>query len=104
MKKWIVACAVLTLYLSSFAVAQGKKSDSELTPKEVVANIVQATVDLQKELSKSQIEALYYDFADNDQRERWSNLPVTIVERCGLRMGDLSKVQKAAVFNVLKAT
>lgn len=104
MSRWIIACAVLTLCLSSFAAAQGKKSDSEMTPKEVIGNIVQATIELQKELSDAQIEALCFDFDDNDQRERWSNLPVTIVERAGLRMGDLSESQKAAVFKVLRAT
>ncbi len=55
-------------------------------------------------LDESQRSTLLFDFDDNDQRERWSNLPTGIVERSGLRMGDLSQSERDAVFGVLAAT
>jgi hypothetical protein len=42
-------------------------------------------------------------FASNDaaQRIRWSNLPINMAERRGLRMGDLKPNQRDAVMNLL---
>ena len=40
---------------------------------------------------------------DGPQKTRWSNLPTGIFERKGLRMGDLSAAQRAAVTNLLTA-
>jgi hypothetical protein len=44
-----------------------------------------------------------YDFKDEEQRKRWSNLPTTMVKRGGLRMGDLTKPQRDAAMAVLAA-
>ena len=44
-----------------------------------------------------------YDFKDDAQRRRWSNLPTSFVKRGGLRMGDLTKPQRGAVMAVLAA-
>jgi hypothetical protein len=44
-----------------------------------------------------------FDFKDAEQRKRWSNLPTGIVQRAGLRMGDLTKPQRDAVLAVLAA-
>ncbi len=44
-----------------------------------------------------------YDFKDDEQRKRWSNLPTTFVKRGGLRMGDLTKPQRDAARAVLAA-
>ena len=44
-----------------------------------------------------------YNFKDEEQRKRWSNLPTTFVKRGGLRMGDLTKPQRDAVLAVLMA-
>lgn len=44
-----------------------------------------------------------FDFKDEAQRKRWSNLPTGIFKREGLRMGDLTPAQRAAALAVLAA-
>jgi hypothetical protein len=44
-----------------------------------------------------------FDFKDEAQRKRWSNLPTSFVKRGGLRMGDLTKPQRESVLAVLAA-
>lgn len=74
------------------------------TADQVVDNVVDAAEHLIGTLNETQRKALMFSFDDQEQRRRWSNLPVTMVERRGLRMGDLTEEQKAAVFGMLKAT
>src|SRR5579864_4468691 len=40
---------------------------------------------------------------DSAKKPSWSNLPVTIVPRNGLRLGELTKPQRAAALDVLRA-
>ena len=54
-------------------------------------------------LDDSQRSKVVYDFKDEAQRKRWSNLPTTFVKRGGLRMGDLTKPQREAVLGILAA-
>ena len=42
-------------------------------------------------LDPTQRSNVVYDFKDDTQRKRWSNLPVSAVKRGGLRTGDLWK-------------
>ena len=44
-----------------------------------------------------------FDFQDEAQRQRWSNLPSGIFQRSGLRLGDLTKPQRDAALAVLAA-
>jgi hypothetical protein len=44
-----------------------------------------------------------FDFKDEAQRQRWSNLPPGIFQRAGLRMGDLTAPQRDAAMAVLAA-
>src|SRR5437660_1255598 len=44
-----------------------------------------------------------FDFNDDAQRKRWSNLPGGIFRRAGLRMGDLTPAQREAAVAVLAA-
>lgn len=44
-----------------------------------------------------------FDFKDDAQRKRWSNLPTSMVKRLGLRMGDLTKAQRDAAMAMLAA-
>lgn len=73
-------------------------------PSQVVGEIVKAADALLATLDETQKQNLMFDFTDNEQRERWSNLPVAMVPRKGLRMGDLSDQQKEAVFGLLRST
>jgi hypothetical protein len=47
-------------------------------------------------------EKAIYEF-DSEKKSNWSNLPVTMVPRNGVRMGDLTKEQRAKAMNVVAA-
>jgi len=63
-----------------------------------------ATTALLAALDDSQRTAVSFAFNDDAQRVRWSNFPTDGFQRAGIRMGDLSPTQRAAVFAVLEAT
>ena len=70
----------------------------------VTNEIVQSANALMSLLNKEQIEAVAFDFDDDVQRKRWSNLPTSMVPRKGLRMGDLDPKQREAVMDILRST
>jgi hypothetical protein len=47
-------------------------------------------------LDQKQRQSVLFAFDDDKQRARWSNLPVTMVPRAGLSMGELNATQRAA--------
>ena len=71
-------------------------ADSAQTQK-----IVAAANTFLNTLDDTQRSKVSFDFNDAAQRKRWSNLPVNMVERRGLRMGDLKQNQRDAVMNLL---
>lgn len=54
-------------------------------------------------LDDAQRGKVTFAFDDAKQRRRWSNLPVNMVERRGLRLGDLQANQRDAAMRVLAA-
>jgi hypothetical protein len=54
-------------------------------------------------LEEGQRSKVLFDFKDEAQRKRWSNLPAAMFKRAGLRMGDLTKPQRDAVLTLLAA-
>ena len=64
------------------------------------ARIVAAAQTLMTTLDDAGRAKLLFPF-EGPQKTRWSNLPSGIFQRQGLRIGDLSPAQRAAVFNVL---
>jgi hypothetical protein len=52
-------------------------------------------------LDDSQRGKVVFDFKDDAQRKRWSNLPSPMFQRTGLRMGDLTQPQRDAVMAIL---
>jgi hypothetical protein len=52
-------------------------------------------------LDNTQRGKVSFAFDDAAQRVRWSNLPVSMAEHRGLRMGDLKQIQRDAVMNLL---
>src|SRR6478672_12853831 len=67
------------------------------------AGIVAAAKKFLATLDESQRGKVVFDFKDEAQRKRWSNLPTAMVKRGGLRMGDLTKPQRDAVHALLAA-
>src|SRR5712671_1023942 len=55
-------------------------------------------------LDEAQRSKVLFDFNDAAQRMKWSNLPVTMVPRAGLKMGDLSGPQRKGAMGLLAAT
>ena len=53
-------------------------------------------------LTPEQRKAATFAFDDAQQRVRWSNLPTGIVQRRGVRMGDLKETQQKAVHALLQ--
>src|SRR5436190_10105185 len=54
-------------------------------------------------LSAPQRQRVLFAFDDAQQRTRWSNLPVTMVPRAGLNMGELSAPQREAAMALVAA-
>jgi Protein of unknown function (DUF3500) len=52
-------------------------------------------------LSPRQRDSVIFAFDDKDQRVRWSNFPTGIVQRAGMKLGDLSPVQRDAAMKLL---
>lgn len=80
------------LYLSQAAAVSGDKK-----PEAVAA----ASAFLES-LDAKQRDKAAYDF-NSDKKPNWSNLPVTFVPRNGVRIGDLSKEQRAKAMDVVAA-
>ena len=67
------------------------------------AGIIAAAKKFLATLEDAQRGKAVFDFKDEAQRKRWSNLPTAIFKRQGLRMGDLTKRQREAAQTVLAA-
>jgi hypothetical protein len=62
------------------------------------AKIVSAANAFLSTLDQKQKQNVMFAFDDEAQRARWSNLPVTMVKRAGLSMGELSQPQRTAAY------
>lgn len=71
---------------------------------EQTAKIVSAAKVFLDTLENAQRGKVNFAFDDAAQRKRWSNLPVNMAERRGLRMGDLKPAQREAAMKLLAAT
>jgi len=69
---------------------------------QVVANAVAKTNAFLETLNAQQRAKASFDF-ESAKKPSWSNLPVTMVPRNGLRLGELNKAQRAAALEVLAA-
>ncbi len=76
---------------------------SAATPEQT-AKIVSAANAFLDTLDNAQRGKVSFAFDDAAQRKRWSNLPVNMAERSGLRMGDLKPGQREAAMKLLGAT
>ena len=81
----------LCLYASTAAAQQSAR------PVVTAANAFLATLD------QAQRSKVLFDFNDSAQRVRWSNLPVTMVSRAGVNLGELNAAQRAAALALLSS-
>jgi Protein of unknown function (DUF3500) len=91
-----LACSGICFEASTFA-------QTGTTPGAPMAGTVAAAKKFLATLDDAQRGKAVYDFKDEAQRKRWSNLPTSFVKRGGLRMGDLTQAQRDAVLAVLAA-
>jgi hypothetical protein len=77
----------------------GMAAAQPATPK-----IVRAANDFLATLDAKQRQSVTFAFDDAKQRTRWSNLPVRMVPRAGLTMGELSPTQRSAAYALLAST
>jgi hypothetical protein len=96
MIKKIIQVSLVVLLCGSPALSSYSQS-SQMTGETAAAKKFLAALD------DAQRGKVVYDFKDEEQRKRWSNLPTTMVKRGGLRMGDLTKPQRDAAMAVLAA-
>src|SRR5262249_3497839 len=52
-------------------------------------------------LDQKQRQRVLYAFDDQDQRRRWSNLPVAMVPRSGISLGEMNAAQRSAAMALL---
>ncbi len=101
----VVLVMGLALYLSSSplppAPAAATDDPQEKKPDAPTRAVIAANAFLDM-LDARQREKALYEFAST-KKSNWSNLPVTMVQRNGVRLGDLTKEQRAKAMEVLAA-
>jgi hypothetical protein len=85
---------VAILLLLSMGAAMAQTAASRTV---AAANAFLATLD------QKQRQSLLFAFDDEKQRVRWSNLPVRMVPRAGLSMGELTAAQRSAAMALLSS-
>jgi uncharacterized protein DUF3500 len=94
--------AIVSLGLS-IAAANGLSSRGATppaTPSDSTARIVESAQALLKTLDEAGRTKVQFPF-EGPQKTRWSNFPTGIFQREGLRIGDLTEPQRAAVMSLL---
>jgi hypothetical protein len=92
------ACA-----LAPFAATRADEPRPAVIEKKTTTDVATATKKFLALLDEGQRGKGVFDFKDDAQRKRWSNLPTSFVKRGGLRMGDLTQPQRDAAMAVLAA-
>ena len=83
---------------AAIAVLDSVRLEAAAGPTQKIADAAAAFLDT---LDNAQRGRVSFAFDDAAQRIRWSNLPVSMAEHRGLRMGDLKQSQRDAVMNLL---
>lgn len=88
--------SAVSVSTASTQAASAGQSATAATSRIVAA--AQALIATSNEGQRAKVQFAFDDYA---QRTRWSNFPSGIFQRAGLRVGDLSPQQRAAVMNLL---
>lgn len=72
-------------------------------PQTQTARIVSAAKTFLSTLDQQQRQRVLFAFDDEQQRVRWSNLPVRMVPRAGLSLGDLGAAQRSAALALVSS-
>jgi hypothetical protein len=91
----VVAAIALCVCAANASAQQTARAAGPTARIVVAANRFLATLDQQ------QRKNVLFAFDDEAQRTRWSNFPVRMTPRAGLKMGDLSATQRSAAMSLL---
>jgi len=91
----------LVLLLAVAFFTSSRLEAAQTGPTQKIVGAANAFLD---SLDATQRGKLLFEFNDAEQRVRWSNLPVSMAEHRGLRMGDLRQNQREAVMHLLSTT
>ena len=90
--KRLICMSILIPLWPGFAVAQTATSQ-----------IVKAANSFLATLDEKQRQGVSFAFNDEEQRKRWSNLPISIVPRKGLSLGGLNPAQRSAAMALVSS-
>jgi uncharacterized protein DUF3500 len=99
----IAALVCLPIVVSTLTFAQRGSTSARqgAAPADATARIVASAQAVVAALDETGRQKVQFPF-EGPQKTRWSNLPTGIFERQGLRMGDLTAAQEAAVRRLLE--
>src|SRR5262245_41455005 len=106
----IATAALLGLAVYASRATVARSSPSATTPQagektgddKATAKAVEKADAFLKTLDEQQRGKVLLDY-DSKKRSSWSNLPVTMVARNGVRLGELTKAQRAAALELIGA-
>src|SRR5258708_13593425 len=98
----LVVVGVFVTITATVVAQRGTPAASPGAPADVTARIVASAHTLLSTLDEAGRAKVQYPF-DGPQKARWSNLPSPMFQRTGVRMGDLTSTQRAAVMTLLSA-
>src|SRR5215472_17818415 len=102
----LTRCSMLVLAAVSLSPSLDARPQRAGSAGAATANATSRIVTAAQAVLKSFDDAgrlkVQFAYDDMTQRARWSNLPSPMVERRGIRMGDLSDAQRASVMALLK--
>src|SRR4051794_7009460 len=73
------------------------------TAQTATSRIVSAANSFLATLDQKQRQSVQFAFDDETQRARWSNFPVAMVPRAGLKLGELNATQRSAAMTLVSS-
>jgi hypothetical protein len=98
----VMLVGILIVVSRESPLARVGNTGDDVKPATPAAGAVAAANKFLAALDAKQRENVLYDF-DNEKKSGWSNLPVSMVRRNGVQLGDLTKEQRALAMELLVA-
>ncbi len=100
----LVACQRTSDSTSETLIATAFSAAKSATAPGSAAQMTQSAVAFLDALSPQTRVTAVFDIDDEHARTNWSNLPAAMVERSGLRVGDLSAAERQLLHNLIRAS
>jgi len=99
---WLAIVASVAITVIAQQQSTPRQTPPRAAPADESSKIVASAQALLATLDDAGRRKVSFAFGDTTQKTRWSNLPSGIFQRVGLRLGDLSPVQRTAVMSLLR--